>query len=164
LQAVAKHDPSDSSGVTQLAWLAHMEGHPEEAAALCAQADKITPGHPMNQYVWGMALAAQKRWADAEKRFRKTLEIDPAHAKANQALSEALRHQGRAEEAVRFARRAVRTSDSGDAEVLLTLAEAYAAAKRVAEARPTLEQALAVAERNNPPLAAAIRRRLQQLQ
>jgi tetratricopeptide (TPR) repeat protein len=164
LQAVAKCDPSNSSGVTRLAWMAHVEGRPQEAAALCAQADRIEPGHPMNHYVWGMALSKQGRWADAEKQFRKTLKVSPTHGGANQGLSEALRHQGQAGEAVRFARRAVRWGDSKDAEVLLTLAEAYAAANRVPDARKTLEQALPVAETHNPPLALAIRTRLRQLQ
>ena len=141
LQAVARCDPNDSSGVTRLAWMAHMEGRQEEAAALCAQADKIDPWHPMNHYVWGMALAKQERWSDAEKQFRKTLKSSPKHDGANQGLSESLRHQGQAEEAVRFARRAVHWSDPNNAEALLTLAEAYTAARRMPEARTTLEQA-----------------------
>jgi tetratricopeptide (TPR) repeat protein len=164
LQAVVRCDPNDSSGVTRLAWMAHVEGRPEEAASLCAEADKIAPGHPMNHYVWGMALSKQSRWADAESHFRKTLARSPKHVEANQGLSAALRHQGQAEEAVRFARRAVRWSDSQVPEVLLTLAEAYVAVKRVPDARQTLEQALAVAATNNPPLAQAIRQRLRQLQ
>jgi tetratricopeptide (TPR) repeat protein len=163
LQAVARCDPNDSSGLTRLAWMAHVEGRPQDAAALCAQAERIEPGHPLNHYVWGMALSKQERWADAEKQFHKALQSNPTNGEANQGLSEALRHQGQAEEAVRFARRAVRFGDSKDPEVLLTLAEAYVAAERVPDARKTLEQALAVAETNNPPLAQAIRKRLGQL-
>jgi tetratricopeptide (TPR) repeat protein len=160
LQAVARCDPNNSSGLTRLAWMAHLEGRPDEAATLCAQADRIEPWHLGNHHVWGMALSKLGRWADAEKQFRDTLAINPTDGGANQGLSEALRHQGQAKEAVRFARRAVRWSDSRNAEVLLTLAEAYAAAKREPDARRTLEQALAVAETNNPPLAQAIRKRL----
>jgi tetratricopeptide (TPR) repeat protein len=163
LEAVARYDPGNSSGVTRLAWMALVEGRFEEAAALCAQADRIDPGEPGNHYVWGTALAQQKRWADAEKQFRAALCANPIHRDANQGLSGALRQQGQAEEAVRFARRAVRLSDSKDPEALLTLADAYAAAQRMPEARATLEQALAAAEPSRPSLAAAIRKRLSEL-
>jgi tetratricopeptide (TPR) repeat protein len=163
LQAVAKHDPNNSTGLTRLAWMAHVEGRPDEAAALCAQADRVGPGQPANHYVWGMALVKLGRWADAEKQFRKALRSRPTDQRANQGLSEALRHQGQAEEAVRFARRAVHWGDPKDPEVLLTLADAYVAANRVRDARRALEQALAIAETNNPPLAQAIRNRLRQL-
>src|SRR5205807_2094462 len=148
LQAVAQCDPNNSSGVTRLAWMALVEGRPEDAVTLCAQADQIEPGHPLNHVLWGKALSKLQRWADAEKHFRNTLKINPTQGGANQDLSEALRHQGQAEEAVRFARRAVRWSDPKDAEVLLTLAEAYVVAKRVPDARKALAQALAVAQTN----------------
>jgi tetratricopeptide (TPR) repeat protein len=162
LEAVLKHDPTNASGLTRLAWLAQVEGRLREADELFAQADRIEPGHPVNHHVWGMALAKQKRWAEAEQHFRTTLECDPTHAGANQGLSEALRHLGQAAEAIRFARRAVRWSDPNEAEALLTLADAYAAAGRGPEARRTLEQALALAETKNPAQAQLIRRRLAQ--
>ena len=163
LQAVAKCDPNDSSGLTRLAWMASVEGRPEEAVSLCAKADRIEPGHPENHFVWGMALARQERWADAEKHFRKTLEATPTHRGAIQGLSDALLHQGQAEEAIRFAKRAVRLSDPKDASALLPLAEAYAAARRFPDARKTLEKALAIAETSDPALAGMIRDRLRAL-
>jgi tetratricopeptide (TPR) repeat protein len=162
LQAVAKCDPFDSSGMVRLAWIALVEGRPQEAASLCAQADKIEHGNPANYFLWGLALAKQKRWADAEQQFRKTLKSEPTHGGANQGLSEALRHQGQAAEALRFARRALRFGNPNDPELLLTLAEAYVAAKRLRDARTTFEQALAAAA-NNPTLAPAIRARLNEL-
>jgi hypothetical protein len=80
----------------------------------------------------------------------------PGHAGASRGLSEALRHQGQADEAVRHARRAVRWTDAADAEMLLTLARAYAAAGRPADARRTLRDALRAAERDRPDLVPAI--------
>jgi tetratricopeptide (TPR) repeat protein len=163
LQAVAKYDPTDSSGVTRLAWIALIEGRPEEAAELCAQADKIEPVHPLNHQLWGKALLKLWRWADAEKHFRTALKSNPTIGGANQGLSEALRQQGKAEEAIVFAKRAVHWSDSKNVEVLLTLADAYAAAKRLSEARKTLEKAQALAQMTNLPLATEIGKRLNQL-
>jgi tetratricopeptide (TPR) repeat protein len=163
LKAVARCDPTNSSGVTGLAWRAHLEGRQEEAAGLCAEADRIEPGHPMTHFIWGLALSKQGRWGEAETHFRRTLKLTPTHGGANQGLSEALRHQGQAGEAVRFARLAVRWSERKHAELLLTLAEAYAAAGRLPDARKAFNQALALAEANNPPLAPVIRKRLGEL-
>jgi tetratricopeptide (TPR) repeat protein len=163
LQAVAKYDPCENSGLTRLAWLEDMAGRPAEALPLCAEADKIDPGDPSNHFVWGMALVKLERWAEAEGHFRKVLEYRPTHPGANRGLSEVLRHQGRAAEAVRFARRALRCGEPNDAEALLTLGEAYAAADRPAEARKTLEHALAAVGPSNAALAQTIRRRLNQL-
>jgi Flp pilus assembly protein TadD len=163
LRAVAKCDPCNSTGMTRLAWMAHMEGRAEDAVAQCVEADRIEP-NAGNHYVWGMALAKLERWADAEKHFRSTLAINPTHGGANQGLSEALRRRGQATEAVRFAKRAVHWSDPKNAAVQVTLAEAYVAAERVPDARRAFTQAQAIAEGNNPALAAAIRKRLSELE
>jgi tetratricopeptide (TPR) repeat protein len=164
LQAVAKCDPGNASGVTRLAWLALIEARLEEALALCDQADRIAAGQPTTHVVRGMALAKQQRWPGAETEFRKALEGNPTDSEASRGLSEVLRPQGKVEEALRYARRAVRLSDSKDAEALKTLAEAQLAARHLPEARKTLEQALALVEASNPPQAQAIRSRLRQLQ
>src|SRR5439155_16918047 len=113
----------DSYGVTMLAWMAYQEGRAEQAAALCARAHGIDPGHAMNHYVWGLALSKQEKWQEAAEQFRKTLAGNPRHGGGNQGLSDVLRHQGQAAEAVRYALRPVRCSDPHNVEVLLTLAD-----------------------------------------
>ncbi len=164
LQAVAKCEPSDAYGLARLAGMAFREGRTEEAAALCAQAYAINPVSPLNNQLWGLVLMKQKRWQDAEQKFRKVLLSEPTDVGGNQGLSESLRQQGQATEAVRFARRAAHWSKEKNAEVLLTLADAYTAANRGADARKTLEQALTVAGQTNSPLVPTIRERLRGLQ
>ncbi len=163
LQAVARCEPNDASGVTRLAWIAQGEGRPEEALGLCSQADMIAPGSPMTHHVRGLALSKLRRWPEAEAMFRKSLKNNPTDAEANKGLSVALRHQGDAAEAIRFARRALRWADPKDGEALAVLAEAFAAAGRPGEARRAFTHALPGAEANNPPLARAIRERLREL-
>lgn len=163
LEAVNKLDPFDTSGLTRLAWLASAEGRHDEAVGLCAKADKIDPDVTGNHLVWGQVLLRQEKWADAEAKFRKALVRDLTLAGANRGLSEALRRQGNAAEAVKYARRAVRWADARDAEPLFALGEAYAAAGHTTDARGSLELALPIAEANNPPLAEKIRERLRQL-
>ncbi len=162
-QAVAKYDPSDAFGVFRLAEMAYFTGRTEEAAALCAKANGIDPANPMNHHLWGQVLLKQERWADAEQQFRKLLLLDPAHVGGNGGLSESLRHQGQAAEAIRFARRAVHWSKEQNAEALLTLGDAYIAANRNEDAHKTLRQALEVAELTNHPVGSTIRDRLRAL-
>jgi tetratricopeptide (TPR) repeat protein len=164
LEAVARCDPNDSSGLARLAWMEFAADRPEQAVARCAQADRVEPGRGANHHLWGMALLKLERWEEAEEQFRKTLLSGPTHAGANRGLSEALLRQGQTAEAVRFARRAERCSDRPSAEILLTLGEAYAAARRVPEARRALEQAQAIAQREGSPLRQTIRDRLRRLE
>lgn len=163
LQSVAKFNSTDAHGAIGLAWMAYLDGRLGEAAAHCATAQGIDPTNPAIPHIWGMVLAKQDRWADAEKQFRKTLLTNPADAQSNRLLSESLRRQGQATEAIRFARRAARWGEPQNIDILLTLADAYAAASRTEEARTTLGQALTIAERTNLALVPAIHDRLRAL-
>jgi tetratricopeptide (TPR) repeat protein len=164
LEAVIKCDPNDPTGLIWLALLADVEGRPQQAEELCARAEKVLPEYALNNYVWAMALSKQERWRDAEEHFRITLAKDPAHDGAVRGLGKALQFQGRPNEAIRYASRAVPWSAPNSAKALMTLADAYAAAKRLTEARRTLERALEAAESKDPQLGEPIRRRLAQLQ
>jgi tetratricopeptide (TPR) repeat protein len=161
LEAVVKCEPSDAYGLMRLAEMAHREDRTAEAAALCARAYAINPVSPLNNNVWGSVLLKQERWSEAEKQFRKVLLSEPTDWRGNGGLSEALRHQGQAAEAVRFARRAVHWSNGQNAELLLVLADALTDAGRDTDARNALNQALSVAQTTNPALAAAIQKRVQ---
>jgi tetratricopeptide (TPR) repeat protein len=162
LEAVAECDPDDSYGLTTLAALTYREGKWGESVALFARADDIDPYNAPIQHGWGLALLKLEHWADAAVHFRRALTIDPRHAAASEGLSEALRHQGQVEEAILHARKAVRWTESQDARMLLTLADAYAAAGRPGDARKTVQQALTAAEATNPGLVPAIRARLEE--
>ncbi len=163
LQAVAKCEPTDAYGLIRLAEMAYRAGRLEEAATLCAQANEINPISPLNRQLWGSVFLKQGRWQDAETQFRKVLLSEPTHPAGNGGLSEALRHQGQVAEAVRFARRATHWSKWQDVELMMTLADAYVAANRIADARATLERALPVAAHTHPELVDTIRTRLIEL-
>jgi tetratricopeptide (TPR) repeat protein len=61
----------------------------------------------------GEVLLEQARWAEAEKAFRKTLELDPKHAVAHVKLAWCLRHQGKFTEVEKLLRKAL-TLDPND--------------------------------------------------
>lgn len=163
LELAAESDPEDSYCRTALAALAYREGRWEEAETLFARADEIDPGNADTHYGWGTTLMKRQRWVDAEEHFRQALKLDPRHGAGSAGLSEALQRQGRAAEAIEPARRAVRWTRSENAQMLLTLAEAYAAANRTDDARKTLKEALSVANENRPDLVPTIRARLGKL-
>jgi tetratricopeptide (TPR) repeat protein len=83
---------------------------------------------------------------EAAQGFRGALAADPNHAGAHQGLSHALRLQGKFGEAVPHARRAARLTECENADVLVSLADAYADARRWPEAAAALEKAIAVAD------------------
>jgi tetratricopeptide (TPR) repeat protein len=162
LQAVAQCDPDDAYGYMMLGWQAYLQDKAKEAVQACRRADQIEPYNAEINYHWGLALAKLGRLPEAIAAFRRVLTIDPRHAGGCQGLSHALRQQGQAAEAVRYGRRATRLTHSENADILLTLAEAYAGAGRFAEARDTAAEALDTAERRSPALVPQIRLRLQE--
>jgi tetratricopeptide (TPR) repeat protein len=163
LEAVARYDPDDPYGFMMLGWLAYLRGAADEAVAHYRKADEADPYSAKVHYHWGLALTKLGRFPEAAEHFGKALTIDPDHAGACQALSDALRRSGRPVEAVGYAKRAARLTDQGNADVLLTLAEAYAAAGHPVRARDTAARALQVAPASNPELVPEIRWRLEEL-
>jgi tetratricopeptide (TPR) repeat protein len=162
LQAVTEHDPNDPSGAMMLGWLAYLDGKGDDAVEAYRRADDIEPFNSRTHYHWALALAKLGRLPDATIQFREVLAIDPNHAGACHGLSTALRQQGQAEEAVRFAKRAARLTKEQDPDVLLELAEAYASTGRLALAVAAAGKAMEMAQATNPNTAPQIRWRLEE--
>jgi tetratricopeptide (TPR) repeat protein len=160
LQAVAAHDPNDPYGLMMLAWLDYLDGNARDAVASYRRADEIEPCNVKTHYHWGLALVQLGQLTDAADHFRQALTIDPDHAGACQGLSHVLRRQGQAEEAVRFARRAVRLTGERNADILVSLADAYADAGRIQLAIAAAGKALDAAKIDSPQLVTGIRSRL----
>jgi len=72
--------------------------------------------------------------SEAEAVLRRATAIDPGHVRAYERLSEILRREGHAEESISPARHAARLTHFKDADALMTLAEADAAAGHRKEA------------------------------
>lgn len=165
LEAVARHDPNDASGLAMLGWLAYLDGRAGEAAEYYRQAEEVEPYDAKVTYFRGLASLKLGRWSDAADNFRRVLTIDPHHAGASQGLSHALREQGQSAEAVKYGRRAARQTEFRVADVLVTLAEAYAAAGRVPEAAAAAARGLEADGESSggSQLPFAARRRLQEI-
>jgi tetratricopeptide (TPR) repeat protein len=162
LQAAAKYDPDETYAPSMLGWLAYLRGDCEEAAEHYRRAEEIEPYNAKIAYHLGLSLAKLERLDEAIAYFRRALTIDPKHAGACQGLSHALRQEGKAAEAVRYARRAARLTDYKNADVLVSLADAYSDAGRTPEAVQAAERALDVARTNGPNLVPQVQRRLEE--
>jgi tetratricopeptide (TPR) repeat protein len=163
LQAVARADPDDPYGYNMLGWLAYQDGKGAEAGEYFRKADDLRPFTAEINYRWGLALLTPEKWLEAAGRFRVALAVDPNHAGACQGASLALRRQGDAGEAVRLARRAARLTGQSNPDVLLTLADAYAAADRFDEAADVVEKVIAAAAATAPGMVPQLRVRLAEL-
>jgi tetratricopeptide (TPR) repeat protein len=159
LREVTRSDPDDPYGWNMLGWMAYLDDRAEEAADDFRRADEVEPFTAEIKFRWGLALAKLGRWAEAEQYFRQALAVDPNSVGACQGLAHALRQQGQAAGAVRFARRAARLTQYRNPDVLLGLAETYADAGRFAEADDTAERALEAARAGDPKLVPQIRLR-----
>ena len=159
----SRYNPDDPYGESMLGWLAYLDGRAEEADAAYRRAHEVEPFNAPISYRWGLVLLRLDRNTEAAERFREALAANPNDAGACQGLAHALRRQGQAAEAVRYARRAARLTDFRNADVLVSLADAYADAGRLDEARDAAARALAVAEGSAPETVLQIRRRLEEL-
>jgi tetratricopeptide (TPR) repeat protein len=163
LQHAARGDPDDAHAYSMLGWLAYRGGKADDAVDAYVHADDIEPYNAQTNYQLGLALASLGRWAEAMQRFQNVVTIDPKHAGGCQCLSDAFRRQGDFAEAIRYGRRAAALTQWQNADVLVTLAAAYADAGQGAEAVGTAEKALEVAKANDPKLLRLLRGRIDEI-
>ena len=108
--AVAAVERLESNRPTTLVlqgMLAWAHGDLEACAAAFGSAEKIAPKDPTTQAYLGRLYLRQRKWADAERAFRRTLEIDPDSAEAHYGLSVALPRQDQVEAGIGHALTAV---------------------------------------------------------
>jgi tetratricopeptide (TPR) repeat protein len=156
LEAVSKFDPDEPYGESMLGWMAYLEGKHDLAVEHYRRAEEMEPRNIKVRYNEGLAHLGLEQWREAQLTFEKTLSLDPKHSGAYQGMSHALRGQGQTAEALKNALRAAELTRYQSADVLISLADAYADAGQFAEAQSTAARALAASKGNNPELAAQI--------
>ena len=82
------------------------EGHADAALERLLRAENAAPGLPRLHNHLGAVYLRQRRWADAERAFRRALEIDVDSPPSHAGLAVAARRQGRPQEAAEHALRA----------------------------------------------------------
>ena len=156
LQAVAAHDPNDVVGVAMLGWLAYLQQRNQEALAYYEEAEKIEPREAKLHYQKGLVLVRLRRIFEAIENFKKALAIEPNRPDALQAIIAVSLESNQPNEALPFAERVVKLTESKDIHALLMLADVYAAALMKPEAIQANELAMLLAPSQDPSAAAKI--------
>ncbi|HEY1717154.1 MAG TPA: tetratricopeptide repeat protein, partial [Verrucomicrobiae bacterium] len=132
-----KPDYADAHG--NLANVLVGQGKLDEAVEQYQETIKLSPDSAQAHYKLGLALDKQKKFAAAVTEYEKTLDLDPRHLAAHISLawllatcSDASVRDG--EKAVELALQSGQLSKGGSAQILDTLAAAYAEAGRFGEA------------------------------
>ena len=123
------------------------EGRIDEAAALCRQVLEVRPASVRAWVDLGNVEAARRRAGEAEKAYRRALEISPDDRDALNNLAWLLLEEGtRLEEAEALAERAARHPGTDRPLVQDTLGRIQLARRRCPEAARTFAEALAAAD------------------
>ena len=162
LRTAAMYDPNDPYPTNMLGWMAYVAGRPADAVLEYLAALAIEPANDAVLYRLGLAYLSLDRLREGRQTFERLYHLNPNHAGGCQGLSHVLRGQREYGEAVRYARRAALLTNSLNADILLSLCDAYSDAGRRPDAIAAAESALQVAD--DPGLAARLRQRLGQLQ
>ena len=138
----------------------------DEAVAEYQKALEINPDYAKAHYNLGAALYRQRKISAAIAQWDEAIRVQPDNLLALNQLAFSLATSSEASvrdgaRAVELARRAAQFSGGRDANILATLAAAYAEAGRFPEAVQTANKALVLASRqNNSTLADTLRARL----
>jgi tetratricopeptide (TPR) repeat protein len=157
-------EPANAEAHNNLGLALMQVGQPKEAVESLRKAADLNPRYAEARYNLGHALIAASQPADAAAQFRAALQVKPdwTPALASLAWLDATEAAGvrNPDEALRLATRAADLTAHRDAQVLDTLAAAYAAAGRFPEAIQTAETAVTLAATSAPDLARQIDERL----
>ncbi len=157
LRAAAKADPNDPYPWNMLGWIAYIQKRPADAVPEYLKALEIEPANDELLYRLGLAYLASDKWTEARATLERLYRLNPNNAGGCQALGHVFLQQRETAEAVRYGRRAAMLTESKNADILLSLCDAYAAAGRTGDALKTAELALGVTD--DPGLAAQLRER-----
>ena len=135
--------PDDVAGYIALAEFESARGRYEAALAVLARAGEKFPGDISVTFVAGSVYERQKKFADAERKFRDVLAKDPLHAPALNYLGYMLADRGeRLDEAVGYIKRALAV-DPHNGAYLDSLGWAYFRQNKLDLAHESLSKAAA---------------------
>lgn len=141
-RAAAEIHPDDPRIPMNLGRVLLRLGRPDEALPEFERAAAAEPGFAVQaDGIVGSWAIGQARWDLAIERFRRILEIEPAHEDARFALGSTLLSAGRAEEAAAELERLLRDGTSREAAARRNLGMAYRAVGREEDAARELAEA-----------------------
>jgi tetratricopeptide (TPR) repeat protein len=100
LDALERLQPDAPQTIVLRGVLAWARGDMETCAEAFHKAERIAPNDPMTQTYLGRLYLRQRRWPEAERAFRRALDVDPDMAEAHYGLSVALPRQNFVEQGI----------------------------------------------------------------
>lgn len=107
LTALERLEPQRPQTLVLRGMLAWARGDMQACADAFIASEKIAPLDPVTQNYLGRLYLRQRRWPEAERVFRKALDLDPDSPEAHYGLSVALPRQNKVEEGIEHALYAV---------------------------------------------------------
>lgn len=145
-----RRDPNEGDAFANAGTVLYWQGRIDEARAQYAKAVAMRPGDALFRRMLGDAEArmgrtveAAKAWNEAARLTETELRVSPKDARAQSYLAVLRAKLGNSAEALALARAAV-ARDPKNAEVVYNAAAVYALTGKTADARSTLETALAL--------------------
>ncbi len=136
-------DPTRTSARLELAQLLAGRGRPAEAISHLIRATELAPDYKQAHYQLALLLDREGRPDEALTRYDRVLALDPDYAEAATRRAASLAVLGDAVEAIRILEARISAAPS-DAAALQALSVVLRQQNRLAEARTTLERALAL--------------------
>ncbi len=100
LEALERVEPDAPQTIVLRGVLAWALGDMDTCAKSFHAAERIVPNDPITQTYLGRLYLRQRRWPEAERAFRRALDVDPDMAEAHYGLSVALPRQESIEEGI----------------------------------------------------------------
>jgi Tfp pilus assembly protein PilF len=137
LTAACDLAPSFAGPARTLAEIDHREGKRDQELAHASLAVRAEPRDAELRYLYGSALAREKRWDEAESQYREVVRLRPQFAGGHQGLGVIAKWRGNLAEAIPFFRRAA-SLDPNYRDAWCDLAGALATVGQTKEALDTL--------------------------
>jgi tetratricopeptide (TPR) repeat protein len=144
-------DPAQDTAYANIGTIQIVRGQKDQAEASFRKAVEVAPKSVPARLALANFLWASGRAPDAEQALKDALALDPANLSANSALGAFYMASNRIKEAEVYYQAIARTANTTPA--ILGLADYYAVAKRIPDARHILD---ALAAKNNDGYAAAV--------
>lgn len=100
LEALERVQPDAPQTIVLRGVLAWAQGDMDVCADAFHEAEKVAPNDPITQTYLGRLYLRQRRWSEAERAFRRALDVDPDLADAHYGLSVALPRQSFVEQGI----------------------------------------------------------------
>jgi tetratricopeptide (TPR) repeat protein len=164
IQKAIELNPDNGAARINLGHLLEVSGHRDEAIQQLTAGIELAPKNSDGHNIYGVILARQGKLDDAIAELQKAVALAPNSAECHYNLGRAYAASNRFTDALPQLESAARLTGNREPEILQLLAAMYSETGNYPQAVATAQQALDLAEKQNPDLATALRANLTRYQ